>query len=878
LKFAKAQFWHSSAIPAFLAIFSNSGNCFQLPNYQITQLLNPKEPMETFLQDIRYGLRMLLKNPAFTTVAVITLALGIGANTAIFSLINALMLRMLPVKNPAELVVIGDPAGVHSRSSGTPQLRYFSYPLFRAFRDNTSAFSGMLVSGEVNRTRVSKGRVDISTSADAILVSGNYFSVFGVTPFMGRVLNPEDDDVKGKHPVAVVGYDFWKQKLGQDRNILGQTVSLNNYPFSIVGVAPPGFSGDTVGDNQDFWIPMMMQEQLMPGRQLLETLNVSWLHIIARLKPGVSVDQARANVNVVFKHFVNGPESAKLSADDKEELRKSSVDVVPGGKGFSDLRETFFAGLMLLMTIVALVLLIACVNVANLLLARASARQREIAVRLAVGAARMRLIRQLLTESLLLALGGGASGLLVAHWGTQAILRLAVSRSSADALDVHPNPIVLGFTAGVCVLAGLLFGLVPALKSLRVDVTPTLKDRSQQQSTEGMFRRLNWGKVLVALQVSLSLLVLFAAGLLVRTLSNLKTLDLGYDREHLLQIRTDPVAGGYKGQRVVDFANEITSRLAGVPGVRGVTMCKNGLFAGSDSADDVKFDGYTPLKGDDAQAHWDWAGPSYFSTLGVPLILGRDIGPQDTATSPRVAVINETMARFYFGTANPIGRRMRTDSEPIEIVGVARDARGMALRGPMERRFYQPFAQTSQNEMANVVFILRTAGDPSAAGESARKVLTNFNANVPIIWIRSVDTRINDALGTETMIARLSSFFGVLALLLACVGLYGVMSYTVSGRTKEIGLRMALGAQRPAVLGMVLREVMKIVLIGVAVGVPVALAATQLLRSMLFGLKATDPISLILVILLLGTVALLAGLIPARRATRVDPMVALRYE
>ena len=839
--------------------------------------------MDTLLQDVRYGLRMLRKNPAFTAVAVITLALGIGANTAIFSLINALLLKMLPVKNPTELVVIGDPAGVHSRSSGTPQIRYFSYQMYRAFRDNTSAFSGMLVSGEVNRTKVTKDGADISTSADAMLVSGNYFSVLGVEPFMGRVLTPDDDDAKGKHPVAVVSYDFWKQKLNQDRGIVGQTISLNNYPYTILGVAPAGFYGDTVGDNQEFWVPIMMQEQLMPGRQLLETVNVSWLHIIARLKPGVSVDRARANVNVAFKQFVNGPEGAKLSAGDKEEMRKASVDAVPGGKGFSDLRKDFFAALMLLMTIVALVLLIACVNVANLLLARAASRQREIAVRLAMGAARTRLIRQLLTESLLLAFAGGAGGLLVAQWGTTALVRLAVSPSSAEALDMHPDRVVLAFTAAVCVTAGLLFGLVPAFKSLRVDLTPTLKDRSKQAPPGRAFVRLNWGKVLVASQVSLSLLVLFGAGLLVRTLSNLKNLDLGYDREHLLQIRTDPVAAGYKGQQVVNFANEITSRLATLPGVRGATMSKNGLFAGSDSGADVKFEGYAPPAGDDAQAHWDWAGPNYFSALGIPLLLGRDIGEHDTAASPKVAVINETMARFYFGKANPIGRHMWTDEDEdhgqaIEIVGVARDARGMTLRGVMERRFYRPFAQTSQSSMANVVFIVRTAGDPTAVGDAARKVLTSVNANVPILWVRSVDTRVNDVLSTETMIARLSSFFGALALLLACVGLYGVMSYTVNGRTKEIGLRMALGAQRTAVLWMVLREVMKVVLAGIVVGVPAALAASQFLRSMLFGLNPSDPLSLALVILLLGVVALLAGLIPARRATKVDPMVALRYE
>jgi len=839
--------------------------------------------METFLHDIRYGLRMLRKSPAFTAVAVVTLALGIGANTAIFSLINALQLKMLPVRNPADLVVIGDPAGVHSRSSGTPQVRYFSYPLYRAFRDNTSTFSGMLVSGEVNRTKVTKDGSDISTSAAAVLVSGNYFSVLGVNALMGRTIAAEDDDAKGKNPVAVVGYNFWQQKLGQDRGIVGQTVRLNNYPFTIIGVAPPGFLGDTVGDTQDFWVPIMKQEQLMPGRAFLEDLNTSWLHVMARLKPGISVEQARANVNVAFQQFATGPLSARLSSDDKEELRKSTVEVVPGGKGFSQLRAEFFTLLLVLMTIVALVLLIACVNVANLLLARASARQREIAVRLALGAARTRLVRQLLTESLLLAFLDGAAGLVVAQWGTRALLRTAVSPSAAQSLDVRPDPVVLSFAVGVCLIAGLLFGLVPALKSLNVNLSPDLKERAQRQGAGGSLSRVNWGKVLVASQVALSLLVLFAAGLLVRTLHNLKNLDLGYSREHLLLIRTDPIAAGYKGQQVVDFANEMIRRLGILPGVSGATVSKNGLFSGSDSGDDIKVEGYVPARDEDKAVHWDWAGPNYFSAIGIPLILGRDIGPQDTATSPKVAVINETMARFYFGKTNPIGRRIWIDDEenrdkPIEIIGVARDARGMELRGSMERRFYMPFAQTFQQSMANVIFEVRAAGDPSAMGNAARKVITDFNPNVNVAWVYSVDRLVDNAVSTDAAIAQLSSFFGALALLLACVGLYGVMSYTVSGKTKEIGLRMALGAQRRAVLWMVLRDVMKVLLAGLAIGVPASLAASQLLRSMLFGLKATDPFSLMLVILLLSTVALFAGLIPARRATKVDPMVALRYE
>jgi len=837
--------------------------------------------MHNLIQDVRYGLRMLRKSPGFTLVAVLTLALGIGANTAIFSLINALLLKMLPVQRPAELVVIGDPAGVHTQTNGTPQVRYFSYPLYRALRDNTQAFSGMLVSGAMSRTKASKNGSDISLAA-CTLVSGNYFSVLGVNALMGRTLSPQDDDAKGKHPVAVVAYDFWQRKLGGDKAILGETVNLNNYPFTIVGVAPPGFFGDTVGDNEDFWVPMTMQEQLMPGRPYLETLNTSWLHIIARLRPGTSLSRAQANVNVAFKQFVDGPLSASLSAGDHDALRKSSVDVVPGGSGFSYLRKAFFAPLMILMTIVGLVLLIACVNVANLLLARASARQKEIAVRLALGAGRQRLLRQLITESLLLALAGGICGLLLAHWGTQALLHVAVSPSNAQALDVHPDLRILAFTAGVCLLAGLIFGLVPALRSLRVELTPTLKDRTQVSEPASGWLRLNWGKLLVASQVALSLLVLFAAGLLVRTLGNLKNLDLGYNRERLLLLRTDPIAAGYKGQQVVNIANEIVSRLSTLPGVRGVTVSKNGLFTGSDSSDDIKVEGYVPAREEDSAVHWDWAGPNYFSAIGIPMILGRDIGSQDTAASPKVAVINETMARFYFGKTNPIGRKFWIDdsaqARPVEIIGVAGDARGFELRGPMERRFYMPFAQTYQESMANVIFEVRTVGDPSAIGDTARKVISDFDPNLNVIWVRTVDRLVTDVLSTDIMIARLSSFFGGLALLLACIGLYGVMSYTVNGRTKEIGLRMALGAQRSSVLSMVLKEVMTLVLIGVAVGIPAALVASRSLSSLLFGLNPADPVSLGIVILLLSGVAMLAGLIPARRATKVDPLVALRYE
>ncbi|HEY6308074.1 MAG TPA: ABC transporter permease [Candidatus Angelobacter sp.] len=836
--------------------------------------------MQTLLQDIRFGLRMLRKNPAFTLVAVLTLALGIGANTAIFSLINAVLLKMLPVKNPGQLVVIGDPTQVGRRSSGTPQVDILSYPLYRHLRDNTAAFSGMLASGGVHRIQISMGNSDITTDATGALVSGNYFSVLGVDALIGRTLSPEDDDAKGKHAVVVVSYDFWTRKLSQNQQIVGQTVRLNNYPYTIVGVTPPGFFGDTVGEAQDLWVPVMMQEQMIPGRTFLETPNVSWLGVLARLKPRNSVAQAGANVNVALQQFLNGPVGQSLESGDRNELRKSKIEVGSGGRGFSYLRGDFFAPLVLLMTIVGLVLLIACVNVANLLLARAAARQKEIAVRLAMGAARGRLVRQLLTESLLLAFAGGACGLLVAHWGTRLLLTLSLGKTGPDSLDAHPDLRVLAFTAGVCLLTGLLFGLIPALRSIRVAVAPTLKDTSHAALGSGA-SGWNWGRIMVASQVAISLLVLFVAGLLVRTMQNLKNLDLGYNREHLLLIRTDPLAAGYKDQRAVDFANEVNRRLATLPGVRAVTYSKNGLFSGSDSGDDLTVEGFVPKSDDDRAAHYDYSGPGYFSALGVPLILGRDIGPQDTATSPKVAVINETMARFYFGQASPLGRRIWIDgnegrNKPIEIVGVARDARGMEMRGQMERRFYVPFSQNAPG--SNVVFEVRAGGDPAALADSVRKAISSFDPNLPVTFVQTMSHLVDRAMNNEILVARLAGFFGILALLLACVGLYGIMSFTVGSRTKEIGLRMALGAQRSAMLWMVLGQTGKLVLLGAAVGIPLALVGSHLLSSMLFGLSETDPLSMVIAVLLLALVALLAGLIPARRATKVDPMVALRYE
>jgi predicted permease len=850
--------------------------------------------MDTLFQDIRYAARMLAKSPAFATVAVLTLALGIGANTAIFTLINSILLKMLPIQDVSNLVVVGDPGTVNSRSQGTPQLGYYSYPLYREFRDRTTVFSGIFASGNLRRVELTLAEGGNQSSPETVrgrIVTGSYFSLLGVNAILGRTINSEDDKTPGASPVAVISYRYWTRRFSQDPGVLGKTVRLNGYPFAIIGVTPAGFDGEVVGDIQDLWVPMMMQSQIMKGREWLEDSSSSWLQVMARLKPGFSIDQAKANVNLVFDQALKGSFGAKLPTDDTEALlkRHPQIDVTAGGRGLSGLRPRAEKPLIMLMIMVGLVLLIACVNVANLLLARASAREKEIAVRLAIGAAPRRVLQQMLTESVLLALLGGAVGLFVANWGSRVLLTLALGTpldsstpTAVERVNVQPDLHIFGFTSAICLITGVLFGLVPALRALGVQVTPTLKDTSLASGTRTVHSGWGWGKLLVAGQVTLSLLVLFAAGLMVRTLRNLQNLDLGYNPEHLLIVSVDPISAGYKPPQIAALSQQLIDAFAAIPGVHAATLSENGLFSGSESGDSIIVEGFTANNDQDKQAANDQVGPNYFSVVGVPVLLGREIGPQDTETSPHVAVINETMERFYFHGTNPIGKKIFIDTEkertkPIEIVGVVRDVRDHELREPAQRRFYRPIFQKI-DQIAAFNFEVRAAGDPSAVADSLRRTTQSIAPTVPIFSIKSVNELATRTISNEMLIAKLSSFFGSIALLLAAIGLYGLMSYAVAGRTREIGLRMALGAQRTNVLWLVLREALLLVVAGVVVGVPAAFLSSRLLNSMIFGLKSTDPISMLVVVVVLGVIAAFAGFIPARRATKIDPMVALRYE
>jgi predicted permease len=838
--------------------------------------------METLFQDLRYGLRMLRNSPSFTAIAVLTLGLGIGANTAIFTLINAVMLNMLPVKNVNSLVVVGDPTAAHSRSMGTPETDIFSYPLYKELRDRNSVFDDTLAAGEIHRVRVTKqSGQDVSDQVLGVIVTGNYFDVLGVNALVGRTLTPEDDKTRGGHPVAVISYAMWRNRFDSQQSILGETLRLNGYPFTIVGVTPPGFHGQVVGDVQEVWVPMAMQEQIMPGRKYLDDVHASWLTIMARVKTGVSIDQAKANLNLIWKQLLGGEYGAKVGHDDIRYLTKNVIDVTPGSRGMSELRGDFEKPLYLLMGIVGLVLLIACVNVANLLLARSAGRSKEIAVRLAMGAKPSRLVRQLLTESVLLSLLGGGLGMLFAFWGTRVLLKVTSLQVAETGLQVNPDLRILGFTAAVCLVTGLLFGIVPALRALHIEVNATLKNASP--GAVGSRHRIQWGKTLVVSQVALSLLVLFAAGLLLRSLQNLKNVDLGFHREQVLVVRIDPTTAGYDSPaKIKNLDEDLRDRVSHLPGVTAVSSSELGLFYGAESATSIMTPGYVKRSEEENVSFFDWVSPNYFAMLGIPRLLGREFSAQDNGASQRVAVVNESFVKTYIGDGNPIGRRFWWDDDEhkniqIEIVGVVKDIHDRSLKGKVRRRFYMPIAQAPE-ALGSLVFQVRAAGDLTALTESIRKEIREYNSMIPIENVSTLERRVASTISNEIIIAKLSGFFGVLALLLACIGLYGVLSYTVAGRTREIGVRVALGAQRQDVLNLIMKEAMLLVGIGIAVGIPAALGSARIIRSMLYNLNTWDPLSLAAVVLLLGVVAAFAGFVPARRATKVDPMVALRYE
>ena len=837
--------------------------------------------IDSILRDIRYSWRVLLKRRAFSLVALVILALGIGANTAIFTLINAVILKPLPVHAPEELVLFNDSASEGTRTSNgnvaPGRWEYLSYPAYRHFREHDTSFQELSAfrSGE---SRVSVRRPDLqsgeSERASGHLVSGNYFAVLGVNAAQGRVLT-NGDDSPGAPPAVVLSHGYWKQKFNSDGGAVGKSLLINSTAFTIVGVMPEEFFGTRIRRSPDFWLPLAFQPQVELQASYLEDNTVFWLNMIGRLKPGVPIEQAQASVNTGLRQFLTAARGDQLDDNNRQAIQNSFVTLAPGGRGLSGLRSFYSQALRMLMVIVALVLVIACANVGNLLLSRAAARQAEISLRQALGASRWRLVRQLLTESLVLAVIGGLAGILLAQWGVS----LLVSRLAATSpLDVKPDSSVLLFTLGISVMSGVLFGLAPALRATKTDLTTALKEKS----TRGRKGRLNLGSILVVAQVAVSLVLLVGAGLFARSLIKLQQEDLGFNNENVLLASVDTRLAGYQPNDLSNVYRQLYDRVSALPNVRSVTIATYSPMAGSSRSSSLTVRGYTPNQGDNMIVGDILVGPRFAETLGVPLLMGREIGLQDTPASTKVAVINQSLAQAFFGDQNPLGRLMTFDSgsdnDDFEIVGVIGDAKYDSPREQPERTVYRPILQVQDGGAFSNVFEIRTLGDPINLSGEVRATIQQFNDELPVLNFTTLKAQTDDALKQERLVAQMVSFFGLLGLLLSCVGLYGIMAHAVVRRTNEIGIRMALGAERRDIVWMVLKESLMLIAVGLAIGLPASWAAGRLVSSQLFGMTPDDPLTLSVAVVLLSVVGALSGYLPARKASRVDPLIALRYE
>jgi predicted permease len=832
--------------------------------------------------DLRYSLRLLAKSTGFTAIAILSLALGVGANTAIFTLINDLMIKQLPVGQPDQLVSLGEDAGccvLGTVSMGTAGL--FSYDFYRQiekqhqfFQDISASSSFTLPAG----VRLGENSAGPAGPAFLQLISGNYFSVLQVQPLLGRPILPSDEEVPGRSAVAVLSYHYWQTSLGSDPSVVGRLLTVDGMAVTIIGVAPPRFFGVKVeAQAPDMWLPLTMQSEVMEHSSLLGARNLYWLHLVGRRNPGMSLNQAQAWFNAQVRQYMQDLEGGQLTTARKEQIQRIFVPLMPGARGGSNLREQYKAPLEILMGVVVLVLLIACANLANFLLTKAVVRERENSTRLALGSTRARLMGLVLIETLLLSLSGGALGVLLAFWGTRALINFVVAGSTYIVLDPKPDMHVLLFTLGVSLLTGLLFGVGPAVRVSRTRLAPALNARNASSGSGASSRFIP--KFLVTAQVGLALVLLMVAGLLLRTLRNLERQELGFENRNLLLVEFLPEAAGYKPQQLSSLYEKILNRVEALPGVRAATLSSVSVIHKGQGGSPISIPGYAASPGETVDTLDSDVGPRYFETVGIPVLLGRAIGPQDTATSAKAVVVNESFANHFFPHGDAIGRSFTIWDPGLpgswQIVGVVRDAKYSGPRETPQRMIYLPLFQTGGYAHS---LQLRTVGDPAHAGEEVRRALARVDPNLAVLKMVTIRQEVNHLMDQEQLISQLCSWFAVLALLLTSIGLYGVMTYNVARRTHEIGVRMALGAQNRAVQWMILRESLLLLGIGVVVGVPATMAATRLVGAQLFGLTPSDPPTFIVAILAISTVALLAAYFPARRATRVDPMVALRDE
>jgi predicted permease len=874
--------------------------------------------------DLRFGVRRLAKGPAFTAIALLSLALGIGGNTAIFTLMNQVMLRNMPVRNPEQLVAFGDSefggiaGGIDLGALGG----YFPWDFTRSLQTDPGPFQGIAAycsfSNKVSiRPLAASGTANASSPAvlaPANLVSGNYFSVLDARPLLGRTILPSDDATPGSGAVTVLSYHFWQQSLSSDPSILGKSIAINGTPFEVVGVMPQGFLGIKQElQPTDLWTPLSMQTVVLQQPSMLTPHSgLYFLHLFARLSPRATSNRAELarSQNWLNQQIMNGireREGGTMSADRQLEISRVNVPLVPAAHGVSLIRSQYGASLKILMIVVALVLLTACANLANFLLARAATRKREIATRLALGSSRARIVRQSLIETLLLSLTGGVLGLGIAFAATGVLIGFVSQGNAYIAMDPTPDTTVMLFTLSLSLLTGLLFGLAPALAAARTGSASNLSAGSRTAQSSGGKSARFWPKTLVTVQVMLSLLLLVGSGLFLRTLRNLQNQDYGFERSHLLLAEFDAKLAGYKPSQTPGLHQRLVERLSALPGVRSVALCATPPISGGNWSSSVTIPGYTPAPKENRHSILNRVSGRYFETAGISIVAGRPVNNADDANGQKVAVINQTLARHFFPKGDAVGRSIVIDIDsvkgPWQIVGIARDTKSGNPRDvdPIGMT-YIPLAQIdphlpavsstpdatgvvaktvvleeNQDRFAGMILV-RTTGDPAHTIADLRAAVTSVDANLPLLEITTIQDQMSNFMMHDELISSLTSLFSLLALLLAAIGLYGVMSYNVVRRTNEIGIRIALGAQTPAVQWMILSESLLLLTIGVGLGLPLTLLTTKYIKDQLFGLSALDPMTFTVALIVVSAMTLLAAWLPARRATKVDPMVALRCD
>ena len=834
--------------------------------------------MSDILRDLRYAFRGMRRNPLFVTVAVLSLALGIGANTAIFTLMDQLMLRQLPVEDPDRLVMLYQEGSHNGSNMGG---RMHSYPIYQDYRDKAEPFVDVLC----RRLMSTSVSIDNETErVQAEMVSGNYFSMLGVRPAAGRLFTPaEDEQAAGSHAVVVLTYDYWVNRFQGDPEAVGKKILVNNHPMVIVGVAGPGFVGLDPVRSPRLWVPVLMKKVMAPSWDWFEydDRRTRWVQVFARLKPGYTAESAEAPMQVLFRQvreYESTLESARnWSPYSRERFLEGTIHVEKAATGYSGLRNSFSTALVVLMAMVGLVLLIACANVANLLIARAFARRKEIAVRLSMGATQARLVRQLLTESLLLSMAGGLAGIAVSVGMTRGLLAMIPAEGNPLLIRPWPDLRILLFALSITLLTGLLFGLTPALRAGSPNLFGTLKDAVGSIAGSGgsLFLR----KGLVASQIALCFLLLFGAGLFVRSLNNLKAADSGFrDIENLVTFQLSPALNGYDSERVVRFYEQLLERLRAIPGVNSASLASVALLSGNEWDSTVKVEGYDSADGEDMQAFMNALAPDYFQTMGITVLEGRDFDRRDIKKDSKVAIVNRKFAEHYFGDRSAVGRHLGRGGGPqtkldIEIIGVVENT---LYEGPREGVRRQVFVPNWGNGSAAIY--VRAALGSDAVYAAVRNAVKTLDASMPVYELKTLGGQLDETLLTERLVALLSAGFGLLATLLAAIGLYGVIAFSVARRTKEMGLRMALGAPRGSVIWLVMQEVLLLLAIGLAIGIPAALGLGRYVSSQLYGIEGTDPWIASAAVVLLIAVSSAAGFLPAQRASRIDPMLAIRNE